>query len=99
MKPVLPELVFQVGPVPLVPYGQPGTDDLPDRLAPFAREHDSFLLANHGATTVGKSLEEALHRMESLEQGARIILAARQLGRVNELPPESANALRNLRIA
>ena len=97
--PVLPELLLFLGPVPLVPYGQPGTDELPDRLAPFVREHDAFLLANHGATTVGKSLDEALHRMESLEQGARIILAARQAGRVNEVPPESAKALRELRIA
>jgi L-fuculose-phosphate aldolase len=97
MAPVLPELLFLIGPVPLVPYGQPGTDELPARLAPFARKHDAFLLANHGATTVGKSLDEALHRMESLEQGARIILAARQLGRVNELPPESAKSLRDLR--
>lgn len=99
MAPVLPELVYQVGPVPLVPYGQPGTDELPDRLAPFADGHEAFLLANHGVTTVGRSLDEALHRMESLEQGARIILAARQLGRVNELPPASAEALRNQRIA
>lgn len=99
MAPVLPELLFLIGPVPLVPYGQPGTDELPARLTPFLAGHDAFLLANHGVTTVGKSLDEALHRMESLEQGARIILAARQLGRVNELPPDSAKALRNLRIA
>jgi L-fuculose-phosphate aldolase len=99
MAPVLPEMVFLVGPVPLVPYGQPGTDELPERLMPFLRGHDAFLLANHGATTVGNSLAEALHRMESLEQGARTILAARQLGRVNELPPASAEALRNQRIA
>jgi len=99
MKPVLPELVYLMGAVPLVPYGQPGTDELPARLEPFAREHDVFLLANHGATAVGKSLDEALHRMESLEQGARIILAARQVGRVNELPPESAQALHELRVA
>jgi L-fuculose-phosphate aldolase len=97
--PVLPELLVLLGPVPLVPYGQPGTDDLPARIAPFAIGHDAFLLANHGATTVGNSLDQALHRMESLEQGARIILAARQLGRVNELPAESARALRELRMA
>jgi L-fuculose-phosphate aldolase len=99
MTPVLPELLYLVGPVPLVPYGQPGTDELAERIAPFSRGHDAFLLANHGVTTVGKSLDEALHRMESLEQGAKIILAARQLGRVNELSPESAAALRDLRIA
>jgi L-fuculose-phosphate aldolase len=99
MAPVLPELLYLLGPVPLVPYGQPGTDEVPARLAPFISGHDVFLLANHGATAVGKSLDEALYRMESLEQGARIILAARQLGRVNELPAESASALRDLRIA
>ena len=99
MAPVLPELLSLIGPVPLVPYGQPGTEELSKQLAPFSSGHDVFLLANHGATAVGKSLDEALHRMESLEQGARIILAARQLGRVNELTPESAKALRDLRIA
>ena len=97
MAPILPELLVLTGPVPLVPYGQPGTADLPARIVPFARDHDAFLLANHGATTVGRSLDEALHRMESLEQAARIILAARQLGRVNELPPGSAAALREQR--
>lgn len=97
--PVLPELMFLIGPVPLVPYGQPGTDELPESLAPFVPDHDAFLLANHGATTVGRSLNEALFRMESLEQGARIILAARQLGHVNELPPSAARALRELRQA
>jgi L-fuculose-phosphate aldolase len=99
MAPVLPELLVLTGPVPLVPYGRPGTDELPDRIAPFACDYDAFLLANHGVTTVGTSLDEALLRMESLEQGARIILAARQLGRVNELPPESAAALGDQREA
>jgi L-fuculose-phosphate aldolase len=95
--PVLAELVFLLGPVPLVPYAQPGTDELPARLAPFVDDHDAFLLANHGATTVGRSLNEALFRMESLEQGAKIILSARQLGRLNELPSVEARALRRLR--
>jgi L-fuculose-phosphate aldolase len=99
MAPVLPELLVLTGPVPLVPYGQPGTSELPERIAAFARDHDAFLLANHGVTCVGRSLDEALFRMESLEQGARIILAAHQLGRVNELSPESTAALRNLRKA
>jgi L-fuculose-phosphate aldolase len=96
MAPVLPELILLTGPVPLVPYGQPGTEALTDQLDPFLADHDAFLLANHGATTVGRSLEEALHRMETLEHGARILLTARQLGRVNELPPQSAAALRLL---
>lgn len=99
MAPVLPELMLLTGPVPLVPYGQPGTDALCDQLDPYLADYDAFLLANHGATTVGRSLEEAMHRMETLEHGARILLTARQLGRVTELPPQSAAALRLLHAA
>lgn len=99
MAPVLPELMLLTGPVPLVPYGQPGTDALPDQLEPFLAEHDAFLLANHGATTVGRTLDEAQYRMETLEHGARILFAARQLGRVNELPPAAADTLRAIRTA
>jgi L-fuculose-phosphate aldolase len=82
---VLPELIFLVGPVPLVPYGTPGTPELGDRVETVIGEHNALLLANHGAVTVGKTLEEAWIRMESLEHGARILLAARLLGRVREL--------------
>jgi L-fuculose-phosphate aldolase len=92
--PVLPEMMILVGPVPLVPYGQPGTDALADQLDPYLEDHDAFLLANHGATTVGPTLEQALHRMETLEHGAHILLTARLLGRVNELPAQAAAALR-----
>lgn len=97
--PVLPELMMVTGPVPLVPYGQPGTEALADQLDPFLDDHDAFLLANHGATTLGRTLKEAQHRMETLEHGARILLTASQLGRVNELAPQSAAALRLLRTA
>lgn len=77
LTPVLPEINLLVGPVPLVPYATPGTPALAAALAPWLDGHDAFLLANHGATTVGPTLELALQRMESLEHGARILLAAR----------------------
>ena len=86
---VLPELIFLVGAVPVVPYGTPGTPELGDRVEAVIGEHHALLLANHGAVTVGKTLEEAWIRMESLEHGARILLAARLLGRVKELTPDA----------
>jgi len=77
---LLPELIFLVGRVPIVPYGTPGTPELGDRVAPYLAEHDALLLANHGAVTTGKTLDEAWIRMETLEHGARIIMAARAIG-------------------
>ncbi len=74
-----------VGPVPLVPYGTPGTPELGDQVMPYLKGHDALLLANHGAVTMGKTLDEAWIRMESLEHCARIILAARLIGQPKPL--------------
>lgn len=92
-RPILPELAYQLGPVPLVPYATPGTTALADALAPYVADHDVMLLANHGAVTVGPTLVLAHQRMESLEHAARIVLAARLVGRVNELTPAQAAEL------
>src|SRR3989454_985038 len=78
---VLPELILQWGAVPLVPYGTSGPPELGDRLEPHLAGHHAWLLANHGAVTVGATLDAAWIRMESLEHAARIIFAARALGR------------------
>ena len=85
---ILPEVIFQVGQVPLLEYATPGSTGLADSFEPYVRTHDAFLLANHGATTAGATLLLAHQRMESLEHAARIIFAARQLGRVNALSGE-----------
>lgn len=90
---VLPEVIFQVGWVPLVPYATPGTQDVATQFDPYLANHDAFLMANHGATTVGPSLLIAHQRMESLEHSARILLTARLLGRVNTLAPDQVRAL------
>ncbi len=94
MAPVLPEVVLQMGGVPLVPYATPGGEPLADQFEPFLPDHDAFLMANHGATTVGPTLAIAHQRMESLEHAARIMLAARQLGRVRTLTDSQAAELR-----
>jgi L-fuculose-phosphate aldolase len=96
VAPVLPEVILQMGTVPLVPYATPGSDALADLFEPYLVRHDAFLMANHGATTVGATLEQAHQRMESLEHAARILLAARTLGRVNALSDGDVRDLRAL---
>ena len=90
---VLPEMILQVGWVPLLPYAEPGTAQLADSFDPYLAQHDAFLLANHGATTVGPTLTVAHQRMESLEHSARILFTARTLGRVNTLTAQQVEAL------
>ena len=94
---VLPELSVVVGPVALVPYARPGTRALGDAMEPFLSNHEVFLLANHGVTSVGVSLENALLRMESVEQAARILLSARLLGGEQRLDAGEASGLAAVR--
>jgi L-fuculose-phosphate aldolase len=76
----LAELAAIVGPVPMVPYHRPGTAALGRAVARALRGANVAFLANHGTVAVGPTMDVALQRMESLEQGARIVLAARILG-------------------
>ena len=99
MDAVLPEVIFHLGSVPLVPFALPGTPALGDAMAPFLADHDAFLLASHGATTVGPSLRLAHQRMESLEHAARILHTASMIGPVTRLRDEDVAALRRAREA
>jgi L-fuculose-phosphate aldolase len=90
---LLPELIFVVGPVALVPFGMSGTPELGDQVVPYLDKYDALLLANHGAVTMGRTLDEAWIRMESLEHSARIIMAARQIGQPQPLSLDAVRAL------
>jgi L-fuculose-phosphate aldolase len=77
---VLPEVIVGLGRVPLTRYATPGTPELSKSLDPVIRDHDAFLLQNHGAVTVGADVLEAYQRLETVEHSARILLVARLLG-------------------
>lgn len=94
---VLPEITLLMGAVPVVPYATTGTPALGDAVEPFLAEHRAVLLANHGALAWGADLAQARIRMESLEHAARILLAARSLGRVNRLTRAQIDDLERLR--
>ncbi|MCM1335247.1 MAG: class II aldolase/adducin family protein [Bacteroides sp.] len=81
----MPEAIIFLGSVPIAPYGTPGSEEVPDSIVPFLPYHDTILLMNHGALTVGVDLTQAFYRMETLEHFAKVSLIARQLGGAKEL--------------
>jgi L-fuculose-phosphate aldolase len=97
MDAVLPEVIFHLGSVPLVPFAMPGTPALGEAMAPYLAHHDAFLLASHGATTVGPTIRLAHQRMENLEHAARILHAAAALGPATPLREQDVTALREAR--
>ena len=93
------EMVYNVGPVPIIPYLIPGSAALAQAVGEQLKAHDVVLLANHGAVAVGPTVRIAHQRMESLEHVAQILLAARQIGRVNRLSETDVRALESARRA
>ena len=96
-RPILPEAIVQLGTVPVAPYAAPGTQEVPDAIAPYCRGCRGVLLANHGALTWGGSPMEAYMRMESLEHYALVTMYTGSiLGRANELTPAQIKQLRGM---
>jgi L-fuculose-phosphate aldolase len=80
-KPILCELVIELGQVPVARYGTPGTPELSDAIAPYVPEHDAILMANHGVVTYGMDLLTAFLRMETTEHFAHVSLVTELLGK------------------
>ncbi|MBV8070626.1 MAG: class II aldolase/adducin family protein [Acidobacteriaceae bacterium] len=83
---LLPEVVVQLGAVPLARYGLPGTSALSDGMLPYVDCFDAMLLENHGCTAYGEDVWQAFFRMETVEHFARITLVAELLGGGRLLP-------------
>ena len=92
-KALLPEVIIQLGSVPLAAYGLPGTSALSDGMLPFIPNYDALLLENHGCTSYGEDVWQAFFRMETVEHFARITFVAEMLGGARALPREEVEKL------
>jgi L-fuculose-phosphate aldolase len=90
---VLPEEIISFDKALLIEYGTPGTEELYNKLHPHLHSTDAFLLANHGALTVGKDIFDAYNKMETLEHTAKILFIAKQLGNIGKLNEEEVKKL------
>jgi L-fuculose-phosphate aldolase len=79
-KCVAPEVIVGLGAIPLAHYATPATPEVASSLAPFVKNADAILLANHGVVTYGKDLQEAYFKMEKVEHTAQVSFVARMLG-------------------
>ena len=96
-KCILPEVIIVLGGIPIVEYGTPGTAEFFQPVLKIIDKYDAFLLANHGALTIGKDVVNAYHKMETLEHFAHIAFVAQQLGHMNVLNLEQVRKLTDLR--
>jgi L-fuculose-phosphate aldolase len=94
---LLPEVVVSLGRVPLSAYGTPSTAEVADAVRGLARQHDAFLLRNHGAVALGDDVWAAYYKLETVEHLAKIALLAEQLGGAQTLSESQVTELMRIR--
>lgn len=93
-QPILPEAVVILGTVKIAPYATPGTQEVPDSIAPYVKSDNAVLLANHGALTWGRDITEAYYRLESLEYYAKVMMYTSSIiGKTNLLDCQQVDRL------
>jgi L-fuculose-phosphate aldolase len=96
-KCILPEFEVFLGEVAISPYETPGSQLFADTVLPFVKDTDTILLANHGTVTYGSDLEDAYFKTEIIDAYCRILILAKQIGRVNYYTDEKAAELIRLK--
>ncbi len=78
IPPLTPYFVMRVGrSLPVIPYYRPGDPAMEPAIAGAARSARAVLLANHGSVVSGRTLADAVHAAEELEEAAKLFLLLR----------------------
>ncbi len=94
---VLPEPDIFLGEVPIAPYETPGDSHFAETILPFVNSTNTIILANHGTVSYETDVEKAFWLTEILDAYCRILILAKQIGRVQYLPLRKGKELLDLR--
>src|SRR5579859_99882 len=96
-KCILPEVEVFLGEVPVARYETPGDQRFASTILPFVKDCNTIILANHGTVTFGPDLEKAYWNSEIIDAYCKILILARQLGRVNYFTDQQTRELLDLK--
>ena len=95
---IYPEAFVNLGIVPCVHYEKPGSQGVPDSIAPYCRDYNALLLGNHGALSWGRTLIEAFYRLEAMENYAMIMMyTGNIIGKANILSKSQIEELAEIK--
>jgi L-fuculose-phosphate aldolase len=92
-KCILPEVEVFLGEVPTAVYETPGNQKFADTIAPYVKDCNTILLANHGTVSFGPTLEQAYWNTEIIDAYCNILILAKQLGRINYFDEQKTREL------
>jgi len=90
---VLPEVEVFLGDVPITKYETPGGQAFADTILPFVKKSNVIILANHGTVSFGTTVELAYWWTEILDAYCRILMLARDLGKVHYFTEDKTREL------
>jgi L-fuculose-phosphate aldolase len=96
-KCILPEVEVFLGEVPMAVYETPGTQKFAETIVPYVKDCNTIILANHGTVSWGPTLENAYFNTEIIDAYCKILILARQLGRVNYFSEQQTRELLDLK--
>ena len=76
------------GPIPIGGYGRVGTDEIGQEIIANIGDCPAILLRNHGVFTVGATPKAAVKAAVMVEDVAKTVWLALQMGRPDEIPAE-----------
>jgi L-fuculose-phosphate aldolase len=93
-RPLFPEPVIEIGPIPIVPYAEPLTEQLAQNFEPFLPRYNSFIMENHGLVTMSRfDLKMDYFSVELTEMTAHSILLALSAGEIQEISRQGVEDL------
>lgn len=77
-------------------YALTGTMELAKNVVKGLKDNNATIMKNHGAVTVGSDMERAIVASEVLEKSANIYIYSRIIGKINKIPDDDINKLKNM---
>jgi L-fuculose-phosphate aldolase len=91
---IIPEMEVFVGRVAVSPYETPGTKKFAETVIPYARDHNTILLANHGIVCWADTVTHAEWYAEVVETYCNTLLIASQIGApISTIPADKTSDL------
>jgi len=101
LRPQYPDFALFLGPeVPAIDYVTVCTQDMADAITKVIKDKNinALILKKHGLITLGSSFKEAFIRTMLIEETAKMIVAARTIGKESTLTDDDIEDINNLEI-
>jgi len=94
---ILPEVEVFLGRIPTAEYETPGAQNFADMIRPHVGKAKITVLKNHGTVSWAESLERAYWWAEILDAYCRMLVIAKQIGRVERISEPKVEELLDLK--